>query len=101
MKLFTDDNGRILAVDSTERTDLIEIEVDESAEDFPFKGWSDVKVCCYRVEVTDGHISMMTPYVPTNVIGALENMESKNAEMKAENEMLMECVLEMSALVYA
>ena len=83
MKLYTDEQGRIFAVGSTERTDLTEIEVDENSFDFPFKGWSETKICCYRIEVTDGHISMMTPYVPTNVIGALDSLGSENEELKS------------------
>lgn len=83
MKLYVDLHGRIMAINATERTDLAEIEVDENAMDFPFKGWSESRICCYRVNVENGRITMMTPYVPTHMISALENLETKNAQLKS------------------
>lgn len=83
MKLYVDDKGCIMAVNSTDRTDLTEIYVDDTAEDFVFKGWSETRICCYRIKVTDGAITMFTPYVPTHMISAIENLESRNAELEA------------------
>ena len=86
MKLYVDKNGCIMAVNSTERTDLTEIYVDDTLDDFAFKGWSETRICCYRVEVTDGVITMFTPYVPTHMISALENLEKQNTELRATQE---------------
>lgn len=110
MILYLDKEKRIMAVESTERTDLTEVKVDETAEMFPFAGWSDTRICCYRIdyryeqigteEQTDEEgniievpvyseyatITMMTPYVPTHMMSALENLEKQNAEQKMELE---------------
>lgn len=109
MILYVDKEKRIMAVNSTERTDLTAVEVDETAEMFPFTGWSDTRICCYRIDyhyeqtVTEEQmdeegnaievtvyseyatIDMMTPYVPTHMMSALENLESKNTELEAQN----------------
>lgn len=37
-------------------------------EENPFKGWSEVKICCYKVNVTDGIVMMMTPYVDSRLL---------------------------------
>jgi len=82
MKIYIDEDGKIIDVRSTDRTDLTEIELDETAIDYPFSGWSDARICCYRVEVEDGQVIMFTPYVPTNIIPKIEDLEAKNAETR-------------------
>lgn len=77
MTIYTDSSGRIMAAGSTDRTDLTAVELDESAIDYPFKGWSDIRICCYRIQAQRGHITMMTPYVPTHMIAVLETQDSK------------------------
>lgn len=37
-------------------------------DDNPFVGWSDAKICCYKVKVVDGVVMMLTPYVDSNLI---------------------------------
>ena len=37
-------------------------------ENNPFNGWSAAKICCYKVEVKDGIVIMMTPYVDSRLI---------------------------------
>lgn len=110
MILYLDKEKRIMAVNTTDREDLTAVEFDETAEDFPFTGWSETRICCYRIgyhyeqtgteEQTDEEgniievpvyseyatIDMMTPYVPTHMMSALENLEKQNAEQKMELE---------------
>lgn len=97
MKLYLDNQNRITAVNSTDRTDLHMIELDETAPDYPFTGWSVVRICCYKIGYTtevvseetdaDGnvisqvlkyHINMLTPYVPTHMLSAIEQLEKEN-----------------------
>ena len=59
--------------------------VDENADIFPFKGWSEAKICCYKVNVNDeGIITMMTPYIDSRLIehfdqlGVSEESNEKN-----------------------
>lgn len=34
----------------------------------PFKGWSAAKICCYKVEVKEGVVMMMTPYIDSRFL---------------------------------
>lgn len=34
----------------------------------PFIGWSEAKICCYKVDVKDGIVMMMTPYVDSRLL---------------------------------
>lgn len=94
MILYLNNRGEIHAVGSTERTDLTKVELDETAIGFPFCGWSYTRICCYRIEIENGYITMMTPYVPTHMMSALESLESRNAELEAiqleQDEMILE-----------
>lgn len=73
MKVFTDSEGRILAVGSTDDDSLIE----QNISDGTFDGWSDAKIMCYRVEVDEnGFVTMMTPYVPSNLIDKISQMQT-------------------------
>lgn len=99
MKLYLDNKNKIIAVNSTDRSDLKEIELDETAYDFPFTGWSETRICCYRVEVQDGHISMITPYVPTYMISVLENLASENKKLARKNAELEDALCELSMLI--
>jgi hypothetical protein len=66
MILFTNDNGEIKDVGKTSDPSLIEVEVNDV--DNPFNGWSTAKICCYRVNVVDGRVVMITPYVDSRLI---------------------------------
>ena len=101
MKLYLDNKNEIMAVNSTDRTDLTEITVDDNE----FMGWSDVRICCYRInyyypqietktqtnEETGetievpvyseyATITMMTPYVPTHIIAAMKQLDEQHTE---------------------
>lgn len=72
MILYVDSENRIKAVDKTTDESLIPLYVDENNESFPFKGWSTAKICCYRVTVDNGVITMMTPYVDSRMIDSID-----------------------------
>lgn len=75
MKVYTDSEGRILAVGTTDDVSLIEQTIADDEQN-PFIGWSDAKIMCYRVTVDDGHVTMMTPYVPSNLIDKISQMQT-------------------------
>lgn len=76
MKVYTDSEGRILAVGTTDDVSLIEHTIADDEQN-PFIGWSDAKIMCYRVTVdNDGHVTMMTPYVPSNLIDKISQMQT-------------------------
>lgn len=66
MKIYTNENGDIKAVHTTTDTSLIEHEIADEAN--PFAGWSDDKICCYRVHVQGDRVTMMTPYIDSRFI---------------------------------
>ena len=93
MIVYTDYGGKIKDVGSTMDDSLIRTEIDDEAN--PFNGWSDDKICCYKIAVQDGRIIMMTPYTDSRNIefydrgGRAHNDNSEGifdvAELAGEN----------------
>ena len=74
MILYVDNENKVRAVNSTTDTSLTPLYVDENADSFPFKGWSVAKICCYKVSVSDGIVTMMTPYVDSRLLESIDAM---------------------------
>lgn len=51
----------------------------KDTDDNPFKDWSESKICCYKVNVVDGYVSMLTPYVDSRLIEHFDRL-GENAE---------------------
>lgn len=73
MILYVNSNNEIKDVDITNDEKLIPLEVNDD-EFNPFKGWSVAKICCFRVEVTDGYVMMFTPYVDSRLIEHIDKL---------------------------
>ena len=74
MILFVDSENKVRAVNTTTDTSLTPLYVDENNDMFPFKGWSVAKICCYKVSVSDGIVTMMTPYIDSRNLEMIDNM---------------------------
>lgn len=74
MILYVDSESKVRAVNSTTDTSLKPLYVDENNEQFPFKGWSIAKICCYMVAVLDGVVIMMTPYVDSRLLEGIDTI---------------------------
>ena len=74
MILYVDSDSKVRAVNSTTDDTLTPLYVDESNDTFPFKGWSTAKICCYMVNVSDGVVTMMTPYVDSRMLDSIDAM---------------------------
>lgn len=74
MKLYVDNDNCIRAVGSTDNPSLTELIVDETAENFPFKGMSTARICCYKVNVSDGVVTMYTPYRPSSALEYIDEV---------------------------
>jgi hypothetical protein len=72
MIVFVDSDSKIRAVGKTNDASLTPLYI--SDEDNPFKGWSKAKICCYKVTVSDGHVTMMTPYVDSRMLDQIDLM---------------------------
>lgn len=79
MIVYTDNDGRIMAVKTSDDPDLIPVEIIDDEEN-PFHGWSDARICCYRIHVTDGHVDMMTPYVNSILIDIVDRFGTADAQ---------------------
>ena len=44
----------------------------------PFEGWSSAKICCYKVNVKDGIVMMLTPYVDSKMIEHFDALGLEN-----------------------
>jgi len=74
MILYLNDKSEIHDVNSTEDLSLTPVYVDENNESFPFKGMSNEGICCYKVTVNDGVITMFTPYVDSQVVPHIDQL---------------------------
>ena len=82
MILYVNDRNEIKDVDTTSDTSLIAVEVNDETN--PFKGWSVAKICCYQVNVSEGQVTMMTPYVDTRIIEHIDQL-GKESDMNASD----------------
>lgn len=69
MILFVNERGEIKDIDSTEDKSLTALEITGNN---PFEGWSNARIRCYRVEVRDGEVVMMTPYVSSTILDHID-----------------------------
>ena len=74
MLVYVDSESRIKAVGTTTDTTLTELYINENDDFFPFKGWSTAKICCYKVTVQDGIVTMMTPYVDSRILDFVDDI---------------------------
>lgn len=112
MYISVNKNNEIKKVGVSTDPNLTSFYVDENHPQFPFKGWSEAKICCYKVTVSDGIITMMTPYIDsrlldhfdqvgkateTTSIGLMETFEEtiNNSSSIDELELALEEVYEM------
>lgn len=72
MKIYTNEKGEIKDVNSTKDPSLIEYDLIDATN--PFIGWSVAKICCYKVTVDNGNVTMMTPYVDSRLIEHIDQL---------------------------
>lgn len=74
MIVFVDSESKIRAVNKTTDENLTPLFIDETNEMYPFKGWSVAKICCYKVSVQNGVVTMYTPYVDSRLLDQIDMM---------------------------
>lgn len=70
MTIYTDIEGRIKDVNTSSDPTLIPQEITDGT----FDGWTTAKICCYKVTVNDGNVTMMTPYVDSRLIDHIDQL---------------------------
>lgn len=68
MKIYVNEKGEIHS--TTPDPALTEIEVTDGT----FDGWTVAKICCYKVNVVDGNVTMLTPYVDSRLIEHIDQL---------------------------
>lgn len=86
MLVYVDSESRIKAVGTTTDTTLTELYINENDDSFPFKGWSTAKICCYKVTVQDGIITMMTPYVDSRILDFVDDIGKRIDSLDIKHE---------------
>ena len=81
MKVYVDSESKIHDVDSTTDTTLIELTIND--EDNPFEGWPKAKICCYKVVVENGIVTMMTPYRDSRTLDYIDEV-GRDSDDKTE-----------------
>ena len=70
MTIYINDRNEIHDVGSTTDPKLTPIEVTDGSLD----DMSEALICCYRVNVVDGVVTMRTPYVPSTVLESIDRL---------------------------
>ena len=84
MILYVDNENKVRAVNSTDDAKLKPLYVDETAEMFPFKGLSNLAICCYKVTVVNAEITMWSPYIDSRNLEMIDTM-GHQIDATAEN----------------
>ena len=72
MVVYVNDRNEICAVKSTDNVNLTPLTINDEGN--PFANWSAAKICCYKVNVSDGMVTMMTPYVDSRLISHYDGL---------------------------
>lgn len=73
MTIYVNDKNEIKDVGATLDSTLIPIEVTDGT----FDNWCIAKICCYKVNVVDGNVTMLTPYVDSRLIEHFDQIGSQ------------------------
>lgn len=68
MIIFVNSKNEIKDVNFTSDETLTPVEVTDGT----FDSWSTARILCYKVEVADGHVMMLTPYVDSRIVEQLD-----------------------------
>lgn len=84
MIVFVNDELEIQSVDEPKEgcTELKIIDDDPEYPN-PFLGMSQAKIKCYKCVVTDGHVTMITPYRPSSDLKYIDEI-GQDADNKTE-----------------
>ena len=97
MIVYVNENYEIKDVGTTEDETLTPLEI---LHNNPFEGWSVAKICCYKVNVKDGFVIMMTPYVDSKLLDHIDQLgkqgETNTSDISDNREGIMETYEETS-----
>lgn len=97
MILYVNENNEIKDVNTTSDPSLIPLEINDNELNL-FKDWNTAKICCYKVTVQDGMITMMAPYIDSRLIEHIDQLGAEaqvNASDAADLRAAIEELYEM------
>lgn len=74
---YVDSRNNVCDLDVTDDKSLIPVLVDDEAFGYPFIGWSDDKICCYKLTADKGIITMITPNLHPKFIKQIDIIASR------------------------
>lgn len=81
MVIYVNEQNEIKDVNTTTDESLTALVVNDEGN--PFVGWSTAKICCYKANVKDGVVVMMTPYVDSRLLGHIDQLGKQNESSKS------------------
>lgn len=81
--------GQILDVSIIEKEGYVVVDTDN--DQYPFKDFTIPMMCCYRIEVENERITMMTLAVPDKVFFAVKQTADDNIVASGDAETLVNC----------
>lgn len=84
MVLYVNEKNEIKDVNTTSDNSLTPLVVNDDTMDNPFLSWSPAKICCYKVEVKNGVVTMLTPYVDSRIVEHIERQGQQNITLQAQ-----------------
>ena len=89
MKIGINNKYQIKQIGDITNEKLTVIELDETAENYPFKNWSKTKILCYCYKAENNCVSVY-PYIDTNIVEKLEtNAKELEITQGALNDLIM------------
>ncbi|MBQ2397338.1 MAG: hypothetical protein II304_09955 [Bacteroidales bacterium] len=84
MILYVNKKNEVKDVNTTSDETLTPLLVNDNTLDNPFLPWSPAKICCYKVEVKNGTVTMYTPYIDSRIVEHIERQGQENINLKAQ-----------------
>lgn len=83
MIIGINDKNQIKQIRDITDASLTVVELDEAAESYPFRGWSDTKILCYCYR-QDSNVISIYPYIDINIIEKIESDNAKIVQARAD-----------------
>lgn len=83
MVIGINNRNEIKQVKNITDSSLTVIDLDETALDYPFNGWSETKILCYCYESSDKGVSIY-PYIDSNIIEKIELSDKETSKNRAD-----------------
>jgi hypothetical protein len=78
MILYVNDKNEIKDVNVTDDLNLLPLVIKDEEDFNPFLNWSTAKICCYKVEVTNDMVTIMTPYRDSRTLDYIDEIGMAN-----------------------